>query len=84
MTPNIKALDDACEALGTQAALADALGIKSPSISEWRTRGIGAPADRCEAIEAATGITCEQLRPDLDWIRVNGRAFWRNKEQKAA
>lgn len=61
-----KALDAACECLGTQEALAAALGIKSASISGWRERG-RVPAERCLAIENATGgvVTRHQLRPDV-------------------
>lgn len=59
-------LDLAIKALGTQQALADALGIKSPSISEWRDRG-KVPAERCIAIEQATAgaVSRYQLRPDV-------------------
>lgn len=30
------------------------------------------PADRCAAIERATSaqVTCEELRPDVAWVRV--------------
>jgi DNA-binding transcriptional regulator YdaS (Cro superfamily) len=60
------ALDRACEALGTQDALAAALGIRSASISGWRERG-KVPAERCLAIEKATqgAVTCQDLRPDV-------------------
>lgn len=54
--------------LGSQQALADALGIRSPSISEWRARGArGIPAERCLPIERATGgaVTRYELRPDV-------------------
>lgn len=49
----------------TQQALADALGIKSPSISDWKR----IPEDRCARIEELTGIRCEVQRPDLMWLR---------------
>lgn len=59
-------LEVAIRTLGSQQALADALGIKSPSITEWRTRE-RIPAERCIAIETATGgaVTRYDLRPDL-------------------
>ena len=62
----IDALDRAIEILGTQDALAAGLGIKSPSISEWRKRG-QVPHERCADIERITGgqVTRAQLRPDL-------------------
>ena len=50
-------------------------GVKSPSVSEWRHRGI--PAERCPALErgSAGKVTCEQLRPDVRWHRVPD-ALW--------
>jgi DNA-binding transcriptional regulator YdaS (Cro superfamily) len=63
---NLPHLDKACEMLGSQDRLAAALGIKSPSISDWRTRG-RVPAERCLAIELLTvgEVTCHDLRPDV-------------------
>ena len=58
------ALDKAIEQAGSQQALAEKLGIRSPSISEWRSRG-RVPTDRCLAIEAATGVSRHDLRPDV-------------------
>jgi len=60
------ALESAVKALGTQEALAAALGIRSPSISEWRKRG-NVPVERCVAIEQATNgaVTRYELRPDI-------------------
>lgn len=60
------ALDRACAAMGSQQALATALDIRSPSISEWRTRG-RVPAERCVEIERVTNgvVAREDLRPDV-------------------
>lgn len=59
-------LDQAIELLGSQQLLADALGIKSPSISEWKSRG-RVPVERCVDIERATkgAVTRHALRPDI-------------------
>lgn len=59
-------LDKACESLGSQDRLAAALGIKSPSISDWRKRK-RVPAERCLAIEVLTlgAVTRQDLRPDV-------------------
>lgn len=59
-------LDRAIEALGSQLALAEALKIKSPSISEWRIRD-RIPAERCVPIEQLTGgaVTRYEMRPDV-------------------
>lgn len=58
-------LQRAIRKLGSQKALADALGVRSPSVSEWKSRGV--PAERCAQIEAATGgeVTRYELRPEI-------------------
>lgn len=63
---SIESLDRACAAAGSQQALADLIGIKSPSISEWRQRG-KVPVERCLVIETATAgaVTRHDLRPDV-------------------
>lgn len=83
----MNALARAIELVGGASKLARLLGAPYPStVTNWMLQKRVVPAERCESIEAITegAVTCEQLRPDLDWIRVNGRTFWRNKEQKAA
>lgn len=60
-------IDRAIESVGSQANLARAINVLSQHITNWRERGI--PADRCPAIEAATKVPCEELRPDLAWNR---------------
>lgn len=57
-------LDRAISKMGSQQALADALGIRSPSITEWKQRG-RVPAERCAAIESVAGIPRHELRPDI-------------------
>lgn len=59
-------LSRAIEFFGSQQALADALTIRSPSISGWRQSG-RVPAERCAAIEQLTNgeITRHELRPDV-------------------
>lgn len=46
---------------GGMRALGRLLGIREQSISQWKA----VPAHRIVAIEAATGIPREELRPDL-------------------
>lgn len=60
----MEALTEAIKAVGTQQSLADQLGIKSASISEWKARG-RVPAERVLDIEAATGVSRHDLRPDI-------------------
>ncbi len=57
-------IDAAIKAAGTQQALADKLGIRSASISEWKSRG-RVPAERVLEIETQTGISRHELRPDV-------------------
>lgn len=61
---DMTALDRAVQAAGSQLALANALGIRSPSISGWYDRK-KVPVERVLAIEAATGVSRHDLRPDV-------------------
>ncbi len=54
-------LNRAIEAAGGVVQLALKMGIAQPSISNWNR----VPAERVIAVEAATGVSREQLRPDL-------------------
>lgn len=66
------ALDRAIDVCGTQAELArrvsDALGegVAPQHVWNWRHRAGGkVPAEYCRAVEAATGVTRYELRPDV-------------------
>jgi DNA-binding transcriptional regulator YdaS (Cro superfamily) len=58
---------------GAQARLAKALEIPAPLLSAWASDNPDTqrrvPAERCPAIERATGgkVRCEDLRPDVAW-----------------
>lgn len=54
-------LEDAIRAAGGVGALARALGISQPSVSNWQR----IPAERVIAVEALTGVPRAALRPDL-------------------
>lgn len=54
-------LDRAIQMAGGVAELARRIGIRQPSVSNWSR----VPAERVTAVEAATGISRVQLRPDL-------------------
>src|SRR5258708_14279048 len=54
-------LNRAIEAAGGVVQLARKMGITQPSISNWNR----VPAERVIAVAAATGVSPEQLRPDL-------------------
>lgn len=57
-------LHKAIRAAGSQQRLAEQLGIRSASISEWKVRG-RVPAERVVAIERETGVSRHDLRPDV-------------------
>ncbi len=61
-------LQRAIELCHGQTALASGLGLRQSHISNWLTRG-KVSAEYCPAIERLTErkVTCEQLRPDVDW-----------------
>lgn len=65
-TSTTRALERAIKIVGTQQRLADLLGVRPPSIVEWRNRD-RVPAERCLAIEEAVGgeVTRYELRPDV-------------------
>lgn len=54
---------------GRQAALAKAIGAHAPDVSRWAKGERVVPAEYCPAIERASLrlVTCEELRPDVDW-----------------
>lgn len=74
MTPS-EAVEKAVSDAGGTGALAKALGIKPPSVSEWLRRG-KAPAERCIEIESLDAVTVTRydLRPDVFGQRPKGKA----------
>lgn len=64
------ALDRAIAAVGgKQTELAQAVGVSAQAVGQWVARNRPIPADRCALIERATGVRCEELRPDVVWTR---------------
>lgn len=61
----------AAESVGSQAALAEAIGVRQPTVSEWARGDRPIPIERCVDIERATGRTVMRwhLRP-TDWHRI--------------
>ena len=58
-------IEAAIVAMGGATAAARMLGIDNPSVvMNWRSRG-RPPADRVIEIEAASGISRHDLRPDI-------------------
>lgn len=62
-------VDRAAKLLGSQTALALALGVKKTAVSQWKEPGRRVPAEHCPRIERMTNgaVRCEELRPDMEW-----------------
>ncbi len=58
----------AAEIIGSQVALASMLGTSKQNISSW-IRNSRIPAEYCPDIERLTNgqVSCEELRPDINW-----------------
>lgn len=54
-------LERALSSIGGVSSLARAIGVSQPAVSGWKR----VPPDRVLAVEAATGISRTELRPDL-------------------
>lgn len=56
--------------LGSQSALAKAVGVKKQAVYSWMRREVNVPIKHCPSIERATNgeVTCAMLRPDFDWL----------------
>ena len=67
---------------GRAATIGRAIGVSPVLISQWANKQRPIPAERCPAIEKATGgaVTCEELRPDVDWAYLRGSGAAANKE----
>lgn len=60
----------AAAALGGQTQLARVLGVTPPAVNQWISGFRPIPVLQCPAIERATGVSVEELRPDVCWHRV--------------
>ena len=74
---HIAALMRAVELMGGQAAAARALSLPPRTVSaglvwQWLNQRRPLPPEHCPPIEGATGIRCEQLRPEIIWTRDTG------------
>ena len=69
MTKTESPIDRAVSAAGSSAALAKLLLVHHTLVHQWRKGLRPVAARHCPGIEAATGVRCEELRPDLHWLR---------------
>ncbi len=79
-------VDRAAKCLGSQNALASALGVNKTAVSQWKDKGRRVPAEHCPQIERLTGgaVRCEDLRPDVAWDVLRMQAGIDPVEAKAA
>lgn len=64
MRVNKRALLRAIKKAGSQAALAEKLGIRQTAVSNWLVRE-HLPVEQAIEIERVTGVPRHELRPDL-------------------
>lgn len=74
---SIEALRIAVNIAGGQTALAAVVGrgVKQSHVWAWlnsKNPDQMPPAEYCPAIEKATGVACEALRPDVEWSVLRG------------
>ena len=60
---------------GLASELARTLGVSAAVVSTWASGARPIPPERCPSIERATAgaVTCEELRPDVDWAVLRGQ-----------
>lgn len=64
-SPPFVALKAAIAAAGSQRALSKVVGVTQQAISGWVARGNHLPAEHVLTVEAATGVSRHDLRPDI-------------------
>lgn len=67
---------------GSAAAIAALLGgsLKRQNVEYWfRRTHPQFPAEHCPALEHAYGVRCEELRPDVTWVRVPDKNWPKGK-----
>lgn len=62
----------AAHVIGSYSALARLLGVTRGAVFQYKSPDRKVPAEHCPVIEQETRIrgaevTCEELRPDVDW-----------------
>ncbi len=60
-----EALLAAIEAVDTQVRLAALVGVAQGTVSKWVSKGRGPAPEHVLAVEAATGVSRHDLRPDI-------------------
>ena len=55
----------AVRSAGSQSAFARLIGVSQPTVNDWLRLAKALPAEHVLAVEAATGISRHDLRPDI-------------------
>ena len=53
------------ELIGSQSALARLIGVSQQAVFKWLAKARPLPAEHVLAVEAATGVSKHELRPDI-------------------
>lgn len=64
LTP-FEALKNAVEIAGSQSAFARLCGVSQPTVWKWLQSAKRLPAEQVLKVEAATGVSRHELRPDI-------------------
>lgn len=66
----LHAVEKAAKLIGSQVAMAAALGVSKAAVNQWKSEGRQVPLVHCLAIERRTGslVTRRDLRPDDWWL----------------
>lgn len=73
-TQQAKAMQKAIEIATGQTALARMLGCTQGLVWHYLNGGRQIPPERCKDIERFTGVSCDELRPDIEWDRDHSGA----------
>lgn len=75
-------IEKAARIVGSQRALATALGVTKGAVWQWKDGDRQVPAEHCPGIERLTQgqVRCEELRPDVDWGYLRNSATTEAKE----
>jgi DNA-binding transcriptional regulator YdaS (Cro superfamily) len=81
-------LDRAARVIGSAAALARLLKITRGAVTQYKEPGRRIPAEHCPIIERETKargeiVTCEVLRPDVDWSVLRQSALDLDRQEAA-
>lgn len=60
-----QALTQAVNRMGSQSAMARLCGVSQSAVWKWLAEEMALPAEHVLAVEAATGVSRHELRPDL-------------------